>query len=241
MKTLNWSGHEWITQERWGDLHPEKPYCWYDPHAVSIDTDGYLHLKTRYNPKWFNDKGIWSNTGVGLVSSTTQFKWGTFEIEAKLPRGLNLWPAFWMWSWDTWPPEIDVFEGYSDKNPNYLDLSNLLKIRKVESNIHWREEGNKTKTLGARRHWMGFGDPTKKFIKYKMIWLPESISIYYNSRLVRRVKDLKILEQLNATTLNVVINNHVTRKADSTYRTDQPTSLAQESDFVIKQFKYTRL
>ena len=25
MKTINWSGYEWITQERWGDIHPEKP------------------------------------------------------------------------------------------------------------------------------------------------------------------------------------------------------------------------
>ena len=37
MKTINWSGYEWITQERWGDLHPEKTYCWYDQHAVTID------------------------------------------------------------------------------------------------------------------------------------------------------------------------------------------------------------
>lgn len=241
MKTLNWSGHEWITQERWGDLHPEKPYCWYDPHAVSIDTDGYLHLKTRYNPKWFNDKGIWSNTGVGLVSSTTQFKWGTFEIEAKLPRGLNLWPAFWMWSWDSWPPEIDVFEGYTNNRSNYLDLSHLINFRKIESNIHYVGVDNQNKVLGARRHWMGFKDVTKTFIKYKMVWLPDSISIYYDNKLVRKVEDANILKQLNATTLNVVINNHVTDKIDSTYHWANFKSIAQESDFVIKRFTYTKL
>jgi hypothetical protein len=90
MKTINWSGYEWITQERWGDIHPEKTYCWYDEHAVSIDVNSHLHLKTRYNPKWFKDKELWSNTGVGLVSCTNKFKHGTFEIEAKLPNGLNL-------------------------------------------------------------------------------------------------------------------------------------------------------
>jgi beta-glucanase (GH16 family) len=241
MKTINWSGYEWITQERWGDIHPEKTYCWYDEHAVSIDVNSHLHLKTRYNPKWFKDKGLWSNTGVGLVSCTNKFKHGTFEIEAKLPNGLNLWPAFWMWSWDTWPPEIDVFEGYSDKNPNYLDLSNLLKIRKIESNVHYIGEDNKDKTLGAKKHWMGFKDPTKKFIKYKMTWLPESISIHYDNVLVRKIEDKNILKQLNATTLNVVINNHVTSKADSTYNWQNFQSLDQESDFTIKQFTYTKL
>ena len=34
--------------------------------------------------------------------------------KAKLPYGDNLWPAFWMWSWDSWPPEIDIFEGYTN-------------------------------------------------------------------------------------------------------------------------------
>ena len=88
---------------------------------------------------------------------------------------------------------------------------------------------------------MGFKAPTKKFIKYKMIWLPESISIYYDNRMVRKIKDSNILKQLNSTTLNVVINNHVTSKADSTYNWRNFQSLAQESDFTIKQFTYTKL
>ena len=129
----------------------------------------------------------------------------------------------------------------SDKNPNYLDLSNLLKIRKIESNVHYIGEDNKDKTLGAKKHWMGFKNPTKKFIKYKMTWLPKSISIYYDNILVRKIEDENILKQLNATTLNVVINNHVTSKADSTYNWQNFQSLAQESDFTIKQFTYTKL
>ena len=34
---MKWCGYEWITQERWGDIHPDKPICWYDPSAVSVD------------------------------------------------------------------------------------------------------------------------------------------------------------------------------------------------------------
>jgi beta-glucanase (GH16 family) len=113
-KTIKWSGYNWITQERWGDIHPDKPYNWYDPSAVEVVGENLI-LKTHHNPKEFtiNKKKIVSNYGVGLVSNTTKFGYGYFEIEAKLPTGRNLWPAFWMWSFDAWPPEIDILEAYS--------------------------------------------------------------------------------------------------------------------------------
>ena len=49
---IKWSGYNWITQERWGDIHPDKTYNWYDPSAVEIK-DENLILKTHYNPKEF--------------------------------------------------------------------------------------------------------------------------------------------------------------------------------------------
>jgi hypothetical protein len=35
-KIIKWSGYNWITQERWGDIHPDKLYNWYDPSAVEV-------------------------------------------------------------------------------------------------------------------------------------------------------------------------------------------------------------
>jgi hypothetical protein len=236
MRTIQWSDYTWITEERWGNLHPEKTYAWYDSHAVSIGTDNSLHLKTHYSPRWFPNLKVWSNTGVGLVSCTTKFKWGEFVILAKLPIGLNLWPAFWAWSWDTWPPEIDVFEGYTNKYSNY-SLWGFLPLRRIESNIHYIKDNIKL-TL-AMSNWLVFKDPTQCFISYKMVWLPDSIKIYYNNRLIRTINDPLIMNSLNKTTLNVVINNHVTKDHDKTYSTDNLESLEQTSDFVIKHFKYT--
>ena len=68
METINWSGYEWITQERWGNIHQDKTYNWYDPSAVEI-RGGDLILKSHYNPKKFtiNNKEVTSNYGVGLV------------------------------------------------------------------------------------------------------------------------------------------------------------------------------
>ena len=59
MKKFNWSGYEWISGERWGNIHPNKAFQWYDPDAIEIqyntikDCD-QLILKTHLNPKYFN-------------------------------------------------------------------------------------------------------------------------------------------------------------------------------------------
>ena len=229
--TINWCGYEWITQERWGQVHPEKPNWWYDETGVIIDESNNLHLLTHHNPKHFIDQNIFSFVGVGLVSCTEKFSYGEFEIEAKLPYGNNLWPAFWMWSWDSWPPEIDVFEGYSDNNPNYLKLrlKNPLGFWNLQTNVHYNDEkGNKM--TGGKTHYFGFKDPTKNFIKYKVEWRSDSIKFYYDNRLVREITDKKILNQFKNTTMNVIINNGITKDAN-------PTDI-NKSDFIIKYFKY---
>ena len=140
MDTIHWQGYEWITQERWGQVNPKDPKHWMDPSAVSISGDT-LYLKSHYNPKYFIDIDKTVDAGCGTLSCTTKFGYGYFEIRAKLPDGPYQWPAFWMWSFDSWPPEIDVFEGYSDKKGSYLNktkLGRLLtgKFWAVNSNIH---------------------------------------------------------------------------------------------------------
>jgi len=29
-ETIHWSGYEWLTQERFGEIHPKKRFNWYD-------------------------------------------------------------------------------------------------------------------------------------------------------------------------------------------------------------------
>ena len=59
--TTSWCGYKWLLQERWGQVHSEKNYMWYDPSAVTILDNGDLKLDTKYNPKEFN--GFTSNIG----------------------------------------------------------------------------------------------------------------------------------------------------------------------------------
>jgi beta-glucanase (GH16 family) len=230
---IKWSGYKWLTQERWGNIHPDKAYNWYDPSAIEI-RENDLILKSHYNPKEFivNNEKITSNYGVGLVSNTTKFGYGYFEIEAKLPTGRNLWPAFWMWSFDTWPPEIDILEAYSSiKKPSYfkLYLDSLLGFWNVQTNYHYEtEDGNKS--IGGKTHWFGFKNPQKHFIKYGCLWKEDIIIFYYNGKVVRTIKDKKILNSLKGTKMNVILNNHI-REDIGDFGT---------SEFIIKSFKYTK-
>ena len=228
---IQWSGYDWLTQERWGNMHPDKTYNWYDPSAVEIRNDDLI-LKTHYNPKEFtvNDKKITSNYGVGLISNTTKFDYGYFEIEAKLPTGKNLWPAFWMWSFDSWPPEIDIFEAYSSiKKSSYfkIHLDSLFGFYNVQTNVHYKEK-EKGKNIGGKTHWFGFKNPQKHFIKYGCLWEENQIVFYYNGKKVKTINDQNILNTLKNTKMNVIINNHI-REDIGDFGT---------SEFIVKSFKY---
>lgn len=239
---IKWSGYEWLDRERWGRVHPENYIRgWNDPGAIQINRDGHLVLQTRKNPREFeiNGKKVISHTGIGLVSNTTKFVHGYFEIEAKLPTGKNLWPAFWMWSFDSWPPEIDVFEAYTNKKKGYFKLIpakwwRFLGFWNVQTNVHYGHKGDGTQSsIKGETHWMGFKNPRKHFIKYGCLWAPDKIEIFYNGRSVRTIKDKKVLKYFENTTMNVIINNHV----DESVNLQNPT----ESEFIVKYFKYTPL
>jgi len=246
---IKWQGYEWLNRERWGRVHPGKPDAWNDPSAVKIDDDGFLRLYTHKNTKIFHDeKGeeVISNVGIGLVSCTNEFSYGLFEIEAKLPKGPYVWPAFWCWSFDSWPPEIDMIEGYSNKRGSYFNWTYealIGKWWKVESNIHLKEKVKKSKSagddvnrtwnLGGKPGWLGFKSPSKRFNKYGLLWTPTEISILFNGKKVRTIKDPNVMKQMENVKMNIIINNSI----QSDYlKTDMPTS-----EMIIKNFKYKKL
>ena len=235
MKNLNWSGYEWIKQEAWGKIHPDKAWNYYDDNAVYIGEGDLLHLRTHYNPAEIEHEGKIYNPeyGVGLVSCTEKFHFGYFEIEAKLPTGYALWPAFWMYG-SPWPPEIDILEGYTGNRQDYLhfNIHNPLAYNKVESCVHYGNVKEETKTNLPARAAMMFKDPRKHFIKYGCNWQKDIIEIYYDNRLVRTITDKQILKEMDQPQM-VLINNHLTKKGLEKVGT-------QSSDFQVKYFKYDK-
>ena len=236
MKKITWCGYEWLTQERWGQIHPVKPKAWYDESAIEIRGE-QLILKTHKNPKYFKDMDVTSNIGVGLVSCTEKFKYGQFEIEAKLPEGPYLWPAFWTWAFESWPPEIDIFEAYSNKKGSYFNWGKpheliMGKFWNCATNFHLGVLPNNY-DLGAQDHYWTWKDPKKRFNHYMLDWRPDRIDIFFNKKLVRSIRDKEVLETCNDTHQNVIINNMVQSKHN-----DQNPAY---SEFIINYFKYTPL
>jgi hypothetical protein len=228
---FDWADYSWIPRERWGQIHPQKTIQWYDPSCVKVDQEGQLLLSTHKNPKYFDELGQISMVGIGLVSCTNHFSYGEFTFTAKLPYGKDLWPAIWLWSWDSWPPEIDLLEGYSDKNPNYFKfrLNRPLGFWNIQTNVHFTK-GGKGHMAGPKTHWFGFKDPTQHFIEYRLIWLKDRLEFWYGGKRVRTIKDSLILEQLADTKMNLIINNGVMNSINEV----DPT----QSTFIIKDFKY---
>lgn len=82
----------------------------YAPDEAYVE-DGCLVLRSRRRAR-----GGRQYTS-GAVDTRGRFAqaFGRFEIRAKLPPGIGLWPAIWMLPADgTWPPEIDIMELIGD-------------------------------------------------------------------------------------------------------------------------------
>jgi beta-glucanase (GH16 family) len=232
-KTFHWCGYEWLTQERWGQIHKEKRQAYYDKNSVILRPDGSISLLTQWKPKILeiDGKKVKSINAVGLISCLKHFTWGRFEIKARLPEGRWLWPAFWLWAWGDWPPEIDIFEAYSSKHFGYFRPSiNNPSLYNIESNVHTR--GNYVHTPPARDHWIGFKSPNKTHMIYALEWRKDSLKFFYNDKLVRTVTNKSTMDYLNEYSMNLVINNMIRNVA--------PKGHTEYSDFNIKYFTYTK-
>ena len=115
------SDTKWLSREGWGSFHPDKTSVHYGPPELLYGTS-YAKFTVKYNPRTFPDDHRTGNPitipfEVSLLSTQKSFKqqYGRFECRCTIPFDPGVWPAFWMWG-STWPPEIDVFELYGNKD-----------------------------------------------------------------------------------------------------------------------------
>lgn len=235
-KTFNWSGFKWKTGQPWGNIHPDKPIQWYNPEAALV-AGNKLKLYTSKNPNSFfmDEDYVMSSISIGLVHSVKSFKYGTFQISARLPEGQNLWPAFWLTAVNDWPPEIDIMEAYSKPNGSYFDfnLKSPLSYWNIESNVHYKDSNNVSKSIGPRNGFTGFTNPLDKDIIFTLIWTPSSISIYYGENLVRYTDNPEIMKNINNNEFYVILNNGVQDNIN--------LDKSCRSVFTINYFKYVPL
>ena len=229
---FRWQGLNWLTHPKWGWFHPDRHNYYWDASQLNLDpNNGNLLVSTSYKPQTVEYKGKEELRpyACGLCRTTDEFTYGTFIAHLKLPIGANLWPSFWLSAANSWPPEIDILEGYTDEKGSYR--KNFLRDR-LEPNYHYGNTPENHEQKGARTVCRGI-IKLNDFNEYKLIWTPEWIEIRYNGYLVYSVTAKKKLQWLNDDPwMHVKFNLNV--NPDYNNKTSSPT-------MIVKDFTYKPL
>lgn len=218
----------WRNGHAWGIIHPAAPYQYNADYCVTHKKGAGLILKCdRVDSIEVQDSnGVihYPDCAMGLISSKFHFKYGRLDVEAILPKGKGLWPAIWTTAVDSWPPEIDILEAYSEDRDNYGNC--IIPGIRLQTNVHYRKNG-KNENIGGRNHRV-WKNPTKNCIKFSLVWEEDEIAIFYNDRLVRKTREREILDEFNKSAGQyIVLNNAI-----------QPDKWDHsKSEFIIKSLK----
>jgi hypothetical protein len=126
-------------------------------------TGGYLNMVTRKESPAYLQNWVWqaspgnpysslypneSNNGNGYpfdvttssIHTNRDYKYGYFEIQAKLPQGPRLWPSFWLFGQRN-------FSGGCQKNMCEIDCFEIFPTTyggtyRLGANLHWTDEAS---------------------------------------------------------------------------------------------------
>lgn len=244
----DWCGYRWKASMEGGRImHPEQPWYWFSMDCVNITDSGELHLFTRRNPKeikYWDGKTYCPVIETGTLCSIDSFRYGIFSAEIRMPKGMNLWPSFWLSGDGNWPPEIDIVEGWTGNEATYYRngisyFPWFLKVWHTTNNVHYRKDNMKktsacSKDIPIRKQPL---DPAENFIEYKCVWKPNNITIYANETIIRNigkcvsekmVKNIEYPER--GYRMNVIFN----------VWTENPDiyNVSEDTDMCIRNFKY---
>lgn len=143
--------------------------------------NGNLCLKAEYSSTtWSCTQGqpaITTNHNYrcGVVQSKFQYKYGYFEISAKLPQGKGYWPAFWLWggAYCDYHTEIDIMERFG------------VTDYRFSSHYHWTTFNNCNETR------ISYGEETaglpdlSVYRKYAVEWSPGRMIFYFENEPIK--------------------------------------------------------
>jgi len=122
------------------------------------------------------------NYTSGQIASNATYKYGYFEIYAKLPASSGYWPAFWLWNSTSstqtsncWYNEIDIFE--SSGCNNNIVTSNMHYGFQCPTNIY---SNSKSVSLEALNY-------NNKYHWYGLEWDKNKITWYIDRKIVRQI------------------------------------------------------
>jgi beta-glucanase (GH16 family) len=111
------------------------------------------------------------------------FTYGYFEIEAKLPYGKGVWPAFWLLNHDgahPYRPEIDVLEAYPGGGTSGGWGTSDLKPNAFRATV-W-PQGIEGGPEGGHHTLQNLPDLSQGFHRYAVKWEPNKITFYFDGK-----------------------------------------------------------
>ena len=245
-------GFDWRIGRSWGISHPDD-ICYCDGSMVQLDPYGNLKLGIGYEPKTVpqyidgETRYVTEDWKVGYISSI-QTKYGILNVKYGLPFGRNLWPAIWLTDDKTWPPEIDIVEGWT--NTAWCPIwsksgyrRNLL-ANSVYPTLHTSNSAETHETCSYRT----FGgtpicklDPERP-AECQIYWSPDLIEIFYRNvdqdwhRIVSETRP-EILQWFNQSEgMSIQLNNYITND----FTMDDYNDI-ESSDLTIYELQYWSL
>ena len=240
VSTFNWMGYDWqVCMEGGRLIHPQHPHEWYSPDCVQIAENNVLCLSIKEQPnviKYWDGTIYYPKIGVGTVRSEQSFGLGTFTAKIQLAKGCNLWPSFWLTGSESWPPEIDICESWSDKKGSYFTFTIpqfpwLVPSWDTTYNVHYNDIQGVHQSTGSRRvSWRKQrNSPDSKFIEYQVERHADFVIFRVNGKIIKTYGH-DVCQFVGDAPMYVIFNLW-TESLD--YKYDSP--------MLIKEFKYEPL
>ena len=223
---FKWCRYTWETcMESNRPIHPDYPNNYYNKKCVYKDlSTNDIVLNIAYGPKkiiwwdktWKNKVEYNPTIACGLIKTVETIPVNnSIECEVLAPTGPNLWFSFWLTACDNWPPEIDIFEGYTDENSSYFDKLKfhwkfpfIYRDVRMESNVHYKKDKGVHKSTTAKgEHKSFFNLPLQDcWNNFKCNWYEDKIEFYINGKLHRVITDKKVLSKMKTEGMWAIFN-----------------------------------
>lgn len=170
-----WSGHY-----QYGNTTVARKGCYWNKNLVKV-SQGNLIIPVTYIDEGFGGKGAgWYSAGIDTDSDASKGfsqKFGYFECRCILPKGADIWSAFWLMNEGVYNEdgngrdgtEIDVFE------------SDRYNKNAVSTNLHFDGYGQKHQMMGAKVFYLE-NNPYEQYNTYGLEWNEKEYIFYINGR-----------------------------------------------------------
>lgn len=174
-----WSGHY-----TYGDSSSVRKGSYWN-NNMAYTENGSLVIPLRYLSDGMGGTGAgWYTAGLDTDSDAPNGfsqRFGYFECRCILPKGVDIWSAFWMMNDNVVNvdgsgrdgTEVDIMEsfGYGSRIPNF-----------IQNNLHWDGYGEAHRDSGAKKAYVIGSDPYEEFNTYGVEWNESEYIFYVNGK-----------------------------------------------------------